>query len=299
MTKTISAVPKKILNRKFENGKKFYHVEWTTKSGGGSTWEPAQNIDDYRPDIVELYDLEQSMGNASLGSRKACGIARVSTAGQVDPRHVQGHTSLHSQSEEIRSICREKNWQLMEIAEEVKSAKNIKRNGALQHIVSIASPGSVLVFYDVSRFSRDFVGAVNLLEGEIKRKRLTIYSILENATYEGPAGRHIFRGLLATSAFYSELTSQKIKRSVDRRRTAGHVFGPAKFGFSAYFTGDKIRKFKRNADEQKVIKMILDDARQNNTNSNGIVELLTGKNVTIRGRRPTASFVRGITKRYR
>ena len=296
--KTICAIPEEILNRKYENNKKMYLVKWVPKSGGNCTWEPSENIEGFRDDLVERYDMMQRMDLMSFEQKIAYGITRVSTRGQIDSRYIQGHSSLESQEQEIRNCCKEKKWTLKEIGSEVKSGKNAKKLKSLNYILDIAIPGSVIVFYDVSRFLRDFAGGVLLLDGIVKEKKLILYSILDNAYYEGAAGRHIFRGLLAAAAFFSEQLSEKVLRSVARRKVEGYKFGPVPFGMSAQFDSKKVRQFVEDKNEQKILRFIQKQAEKS-LNDAAIVDILKRKNITVRGKLPSTTFVKGVCKRYR
>ncbi len=308
MSKTTLSYPEKILDSKFENGKVYYLVEWTKKSGGDVTWEPENHID-HRTDLIADYQKNKEMcdlffqSNLKNKKQKVYGIARVSSTRQV--AFTQGETSLVTQEEQIRQKCNEKGWHLVEVVHEIRSSFKIQKLQGLKYILNTIGHNGIIAVYDISRFARDFVGAINFLETTMKERNLTLYSVMEDVAYYGSSGRHVVRNLLSTAAFHSEILSEKIKHSVNMRKNKGHVFGPAPFGFKAEFNAERVRKFIKDKDEQKIIDFVVKEyekelktTKKRDVNFKTISDKLNKKNVLIRNKKPSAIFARGIVKKY-
>lgn len=286
--------PRRFIDRKIEDGKLYYKVLWKNYPDNEWTWEPFENIK-HCTELLDLYNQEFSLEvqlEESVFTRHAYGVVRISSQKQVN---FDGHTSIDTQRTEIFNACKNMGWNLRHIFQECKSGKNIKKQSAIYEAIHIARYGSVLVFYDGSRFSRDMLGALNLLENEIKQKNLGVYLIMENVFYQGAAGRMAFRNSLSAAAFHSELTSDKIKISIQHRRATGHVIGPAPLGMKSVFING-IRKFEENPQEQRILQEIKDVSI---LNLNKLAKKFNRKQILLRNKKLDVKRLQNIKRRFK
>ena len=89
----------------------------------------------------------------------AYGYDRVSTLKQV------GNSSIRTQREAIERHCESRGWTLKRIfTDPAKSGKNAQRPGLQSAIAAACTHGGVIVFYDLSRFARSIIDALDIAE---------------------------------------------------------------------------------------------------------------------------------------
>lgn len=136
------------------------------------------------------------------------------------------------------------------------SAKNMDNQRSLNYICNNIKKGECVLFYDVTRFSRDIVKAISCLE-----KLRLVKGALAHACHDGVTWNHIatsrntFRLHLSNAQLHSEVISEKVKSSIAFRRERGDHIGPAPYGQQTEYV-DKCRKLVVNKKEQKVIALI-------------------------------------------
>ena len=279
--------PLKILSSKFENNKVFYLVQW--KGFRLPTWEPKKNIE-HRQDLLDEY-RQVSMLEKHQFKDCAYIYCRVSSKKQSNNTH--GHTSLEVQEELCRKYCNDNNIKVVKVVKEAYSAKNLNILNGLNYLCDIACKGQKIIFYDVSRFSRNTSQALNLIE-KLSNNDVSIYAVVEKLSYNTPTEQHQFRIHLSCAQQYSDMCSLKVSNSVSHRRNNGHSMGVAAFGYAHIRDENNIRKKVVNVDEVKIIKRI---EQLKNEKTRTIINILNNEDIKFRGRNPTLINVRNIIKR--
>src|SRR5208282_5599564 len=100
---------------------------------------------------------------------------RVSSPGQDSG---PGHVSLDNQEQSCVEFCKNNKLEILEIVREISSAKDISKQKALNRIARQILPGTVLIFYNINRFSRNIMQALTLIN-KIQAKGAEVYSVIE------------------------------------------------------------------------------------------------------------------------
>lgn len=170
---------------------------------------------------------------------------------------------------------------------------------------------SDLIIYSVDRLSRHLGKGIMFLE-EMKSRNITVHFILEQIKYNNltnHAQLDMVYECLRKAENVSNLTSEKVQRSINKRKAEGHVFGQAPYGYKNIKVND-VRKRVEDNQEQENITMIID--KYNNIKSNienndynlaticrHITEYLRKKNILyIGGRYFQDKHVKRIIKNY-
>jgi DNA invertase Pin-like site-specific DNA recombinase len=281
--------PEEIIGSKFENNTCYYLVKW--KRCKLPTWEPDHHIS-HRTDLIGEYRDMLLIENMSM-QNGALIYCRVSSKEQS--KYNKGHTSLEVQEKEMREYCVENDINVLKVVKEVYSARNMDKMKGLSHLCEIASPYQTIMVYDISRFSRNAYHALNILE-ELKDKKVSVYSVTENISYDKPSGRNQFRLQLSASTYYSDMCSQKIKASVVFRRNRGDYIGRTHFGYTTEVDSKtNIRSKIVCPEEKSIIELIMS---YDNRDPEHILVELTKKNIMFRDKFPSISGIKRIIKKY-
>ena len=150
------------------------------------------------------------------------------------------------------------------------SARHITNQFGLNWIVNNINENEGIIFYDISRFSRDMTGALRLLN-QLLSRRVLVHSIHDNVTWNHiSTNRHNFRQLLSASQLHSDTTAEKVIRSIKHRRKRGDYIGGTAYGYRTRMI-QGVRCKVHNPAEIKIIKKILD--LSTNVTLNGISSL--------------------------
>lgn len=283
------AYPEKIIGSKFEINKCYYLVKW--KRCKNPTWEPAENIS-HREDLIAEYRDMIMLENISLKNRGYI-YCRVSSKKQSN--YNEGHTSLEVQEETIRKYCIDNDIDVIQCIREVYSARNMDFMSGLLHIVNIASRGQTIYVYDISRFSRNAHHALNILD-ELYTKGVNVHSVTENISYGNAVERNQFRLQLCAANYMSDICSQKVKASIQFRRSRGDYIGGTPYGFSTMVDeNNHIRKKVINKSEMKIIELI---RKRKDDDPKDILKTLVEMNIKFRNREPTISGIKRIINRF-
>jgi site-specific DNA recombinase len=139
---------------------------------------------------------------------KACSYDRVSTARQAEGVEVE--TCYLAR---IHAHCQRRDWELgPHFTDPGKSGKNAERPGLQAAIQWAVDHKGVIVFYDLTRFSRSLRDAVNIAE-QLKQHGAALSSATEaiDTTDDNPAGILTFHVLAACAEFQRRLIGAKIK----------------------------------------------------------------------------------------
>lgn len=230
--------------------------------------------------------------------------ARVSSAGQNTG--VPGTTSLDFQISECTQFAQRNNLSVIDTYQEIGSARDVTRLTELQSLVNkVVREGtvSVVIFYDVSRFTRDLLGTMDIFrrltdkERTVKFVSATDYHNYTTGQWTAHMGGHNsnFINAILRSRAESDMISQRVRSSIAIRRASGHIIGPAPFGKVKVVnpqTGG--HKLVNSPEEQKVIKT-LHNLRNKGMTYNEIADEMDTRRIRYRGKRPfTANIVRRL-----
>ena len=217
--------PIDIIGSKLENNKCYFLVQWHGYKN--PTWEPEEHIS-HRTDLIEEHRNMLLIENLGM---KTGGYIYCRVSSKQQSKYNEGHTSLYVQEQEISKYCDENDINVISVVHDAYSAKNMDRLVGLQYLCAIASAGQTIYVYNISRFSRNAHHALNILE-ELNDRKISTHSVSENITYSNASGSNQFRLQLCASTYYSDLCSQKVKASIDFRRTRGGHIGSTAYGYT-------------------------------------------------------------------
>lgn len=296
-----------ILDDKLVNKQPHYLVQWTD---GSTSWEHVENIS---KTPLQHYWLQKEADNynkvmVSNGchGQRAFLYLRTSTAHR-SPTQV----SLDVQKKDLMSYCSSQKFIIGGIYfDEGTSAKNMENLESLNLLLNQLASGDIIIFWDVSRFSRNNRQALNLME-DLSSKNIKIYFFKEKLGYEMPQERHQVRIALSDAQFLSESISDRIKRINEYKRANGSYVGTPRFGYKVQKSKAGKRVLTKCHKEQRIIALVKklaqtfkqgNQANQANhpskyhkiskdglriTERRSIVDVLNNQNIRFRGRRFT------------
>lgn len=224
-------------------------VQWEK---GEPTWEPMENISRY---CLQLYYYQKEVDTVNkmipATDKWAHIYLRTST-----PKRDVGQVSLHVQKQDMITHCIKNNIKIASITfDEGTSAKDMTRLEGLNMIMEKIVPGQVLMVWDISRFSRNSLQAMTLLQ-QLEARNIGVFFFKENLSYQNAREKHHVRMFLSGAQYLSESISEKVKRVNEYKKAQGNSIGHPKFGFKAVRDQHGIRKFIPCQKEQKQIKLI-------------------------------------------
>lgn len=184
------------------------------------------------------------------------GYIRVSSRKQSE--YSEGHISLEAQKSFIEEFLRSKSYyQPITWVEEVVSARNMDKQVKLKKILKHLTPGTIIVSYDISRFSRSVRGGVNYLH-EVYKKGGQYWFAYEKIHYLGTASKLVIHNSLTHAEGESDKTSDRVKFANAYLRIRGDYRGrEAPFGYRiCRDPRTNIRKLAPDAKERKQITRI-------------------------------------------
>ena len=142
------------------------------------------------------------------------------------------------------------------------------------------------IAYDVSRFSRNFTQALNIIN-KMCNSEINIYFLQENISYAGSYNKHMVHNYLSNAQFHSEQVSEKVKSAIKHKRSLGHhIGGRTKYGYKR-----EGHMLVREPKEAKIIKFIY-ALKQAGEHAYTIASIINSKNNTFRGKPFTPSNVK-------
>ena len=160
---------------------------------------------------------------------RAVGYTRVSTEDQLDGR------SLHDQAKVIKAQCKKKGWDLVEIYEEKgRSAwgENFHTRPEFNRMMEDAEAGqfNFLVVASSDRIGRSSAGAMALAD-KLMGLGILLVSIQDPIDLTNPSGKAQYGIAAIFNEFNSDITSQKVKRTVKEKRAEGLAWGRGPYGY--------------------------------------------------------------------
>lgn len=129
------------------------------------------------------------------------------------------------------------------------------KNGELEFVYTLLKPGDNLVFYTIDRVGRHSSSVISFLEDCIM-KNITIHFTKNNLIYDRNTPLHIkkiiYQGII-DAEHYSDITSEKIRKSIERRKSEGHHFGKAPYGSKIIRNQAGIVGLTKNENEQEIL----------------------------------------------
>lgn len=288
-----------LLKEKTMSGRKWYLVKWENQDE--TTWEPIENISRY---TLQSYQLNQEakQHNKHISKPQYTAHLYLRTS---KPRINDGQVSIDVQKHDMMTYCYQNNIAIKNItSDEGTSARNMKNLEGLNFILDKIQPNDILMVWDISRFSRNALQALHLLE-ELNNKNISTYFLQEDITYEGAMHKHYVRQALSTSQLHSDTISEKVKSAIEYKKSKGNYIGSAKYGYKAKKIKG-VRKLVKSKKEQNNIKLIknlcnhIKEVHDLDNVSNyykEIATLLNNKGIKFRGRPFTKNNVSLLTKR--
>jgi len=188
--------------------------------------------------------------------------------------------SLDNQYNICNEYCKTNNIGVKRVVYETISARNMKNLDTLNQLIDEITPNTLIVVSSVSRFGRNVLKALLLLE-KMEEKKISIHCVNENIGYKLISDRFTFRTLLNLAEFESDQISDRIQTSIKIRKDNDNVIGRPKFGYEIYYS-DRIRKMRKNISEYEIIITIL-EYNCNGIPHNEIANMLNEKGKTHRG----------------
>ena len=165
--------------------------------------------------------------------------------------------SLEVQLNTIINFCKQNNCQIIDIKTDdgisAKNMNNLKElNKLIDNLNKIQDDTEKYIFiYDISRFSRNLLQALTLLNNFLKKK-IYVHFCLENITYDDNYNnKYMVRSGLNQAQFLSESISEKVKNSIKFKKNNNKHIGGIPFGYTR-----KNGLLILNTDEVNVIKSV-------------------------------------------
>lgn len=245
----------------YTTGNTEYKVHWHS---GDWTWEPDSNISTHTLKINEfknnhnhLVSHNVSSGQGNYTNKSAFIYTRTSSPNDI---------SIASQRERCQKYCLKNNIKISYYAEDIGVSGRYNKGKQLMNNLSqelgfwlpILTQNIILVVSNVDRIGRHSTSVLTLLDKLVSRG-IDIHFVEEDITWNSEIKSHqkmVIQQQVLQSEQFSDLTSEKVKRSIAERKSNGHFIGNPKFGFRAY-RSNGIRKFKRDVREYQIVKEIL------------------------------------------
>jgi len=159
---------------------------------------------------------------------KAIGYIRVSTEEQA-----KEGISLDSQTEKIQSICKAKEWNLIEIiTDQGVSAKDLKRDG-VQKLLKLATAEKfdMLVIYRLDRLTRNIRDMGYLTQDVFDRHDIAFSSIRESFDTSTATGRLMLNLIGSIAQWERETIAERTRDSLRFKKSRLEHYGPVPYGF--------------------------------------------------------------------
>jgi DNA invertase Pin-like site-specific DNA recombinase len=225
----------------------YYQIKWV-----GSkipTWITSKDF--LETDLLnEYHKYKAARADTSL-TRRAYIYCRTSK------RNSDTEISIYDQEKKCLEFAKKNNINIIGLyRDNGVSAKDMDNQFALNHICDMIRKGECILFYDISRFSRSMIQALQRLEDLRLNVGAFAHSVHDGITWNNVAtNRAAFRNVLSHSQLHSDIVSEKVLSSVEYRRERGDHVGYIPFGYMTK-TVNGINKLIKNNDEIKIIRKI-------------------------------------------
>lgn len=212
-----------------------------------------RNKNDVKKKSNSINDLCNALNNKHIKHNdNAIIYCRVSTQNQTLG------TSLETQKDLATIYCNENNYKIIDVVNEVCSAKLMVNQKKLIDIVS-SNNDFHLIIYDPSRISRNISDFAQLLQ-TCETKKITIHFITDNLVTNNNSDIKVVLSSIYDSEIEIKTLSKRVKASIEqRKRKNTYLSSIPKYGYlhEKQINGDKVVKFvKKNEKEQKIINLI-------------------------------------------
>ena len=166
--------------------------------------------------------------------------------------------SLHIQEMKCIEYANANKYKVVQIVKETSSARNFDKMIKLKELLDSINNMDIIV-YSLDRFCRNTLDMLNILK-ELNRNNINIISISDNINMSTASGKHAFWQRISAAELESDLISERVNRNIEYKKSMGHIFGIAPYGFSKktiVLNNSKIcKELEENPEEQKIIKII-------------------------------------------
>ncbi|MEM3062440.1 MAG: recombinase family protein [Nitrososphaerota archaeon] len=177
----------------------------------------------------------------------AIGYCRVSTTIQQNDG-----VSLETQAKTIQQYCDFKNIKLLAMYSDAGLSGKSKDRPELQKAIAALIPGQYFIVYDLSRFSRNTLDAINMVK-DFQDHNISFVSIKNDIDLSTPMGRCMFRMLMSFYELERDNIVANVKANMQRLIQEGKLRTKAPFGWK--FVG-KNQDMIPDPEQQSIIEKI-------------------------------------------
>ncbi len=239
-----------ILDTRMQDGTREYLVKWV-----GSKKPTWIGWDDFiEHDLVDEYHAYTRARDTVTEQPRAYIYCRTSK------RNAEREVSLHDQERQCLEYARNNGIVVIGVYKDNGvSAKNFDNQFALNHIITnLLKPRDMLLFYDVSRFSRSSFQAIERLEHMRVAIGAVAHAVRDSVSWNDVAmNRHNFRQNLSASQMHSEVIAEKVRSAIQYKRDRGDWIGYVPYGYTTQMV-DGVKKLVRLESEVQVIRQMFD-----------------------------------------
>ena len=227
--------------------------------------------------------------------KKAVIYCRKSTAGKSTSHMGLQELTITSQQNICLEYCQKNNLEVLEIVNEIISARNMTKMTELHNLIDRLPDGTFLIVSDISRFSRNIIQGLEILES-LKDKNIYIHAVCSNCTYDDISyNKYQFRSHLNQAEFESDQISDRIKRSLETRRKNRCKIGKSRFGYECYYDVHGLRRERLNKKEQYIHRLI-ESMNKDGLSTIDIAKILNNSGYTFRNKEWTNMRVRYVLR---
>lgn len=225
-----------------------------------------------------------------MSNNNAIIYCRISTGDKTGMNY-----SLNNQLVICRDYCTQNNLNIVRTVNEIVTGRNMENYDTLTKIINESQSGTKIIVSSVSRFSRNLLKALEVLN-EMTKRGISIYCVKENLEYSSPLHKFMFHMMLTLSEFESDQISDRIQTSVNLRKQKGDSLGQPKYGYEIYYeTG--IRKMRRNHQEYNLARRIY-TRLENNTKPLDLANELNNEGLSFRNKAWNSSRINYVKNIY-
>ena len=185
-------------------------------------------------------------------------IAYIRVSSKPQSKVLEGHLGTQVQVKECKRYARKNGLIITKYIKEVSSARHMRNQKSLIKLIS-KYQNAIIIVFNISRFSRNTSDGCLLLE-QMNQKDLHLVSATEAFDSRTIAGKHAIRTLLSTAELESDTISNRVKQSVQYRKSLGGYVGSAPYGYRLKNT--RVRCPTNNVKVQ-VKRLVLDKHESN------------------------------------
>jgi DNA invertase Pin-like site-specific DNA recombinase len=263
-----------ILECRTVDGVRNYLIKWVGSKT--PTWICEDDFIEH--DLLNEFNRYETLRNNPEIQKRAYIYCRTSK------RNCVNEVSLQDQERHCLNFAKRNNINIIGVFKDNGvSAKDMDNQFALNFIFDRIKRGECILFYDISRFSRSMIQALQQLEHLRLNVGAIAHSVNDGITWNNTAtSRASFRQNLSNAQLHSEVISEKVKSSIEFRKGRGDHVGHVPYGYKTELI-DGVRKLVENKDEIIVIKEILDLAMDNFFDNLGDLDIgSSGKSKTVK-----------------